>query len=598
MLTEIASIKKDSYKDASPLDTVNKIKSILEKYNIETEEQWFESGVPYCYSVKVDVKGTSFFSSGKGLTRDFALASGYGELIERLQIGYLGNLESQKSGDYSEDYFVNVSVPANELLKENIDWYNLYHERLNFFTGEKIDPENILMQYADTDGNIPAIPFYCINKKKIQYLPSKLVKNVYTSNGCAAGNSPEEAIVQALSEIVERHHLTKLMFDDITPPDVPDEVLKKYKVAYSIILCLRDNGYKVIVKDCSFGKKFPVVSVCIIDRETGKYHTRFGASPIFEVALDRAFTESFQGINIRSIAKFIDFRFKGEGHFDMKNLLTELRFGRTEKLPGFFVGKPQYEYNENMGFKGETNKALLKECIDYFSDMGFDILIKDSSCLGFCTYQVIVPGYSECFSHRLSPNFNDLHYRNSSVRTLRNPSKVTFDEKLGFLMSLSRSNSGFVVESRLHLNLTSKESAYYMAATLAYVYYDLKKYDMVFKNINLMLESKIAENEEFLICLKRYVSLLINKYSNENIESLLYLFHKEESVNKLLSFVENNKNPFDEFTLHCDKKCKVSCPLYDKCCNKKVVELSELIFEKTKEMDFNNLIQTINDLLE
>lgn len=598
MFTQIGSIKTDCYKDASPLDTVDKIKSILKKYDIETEETWFESGVPCCYSVKIDVKGTTFFSSGKGLTKDFALASGYGELIERLQMGYLGKLESQKSGDYSEDYFVGETISAKELFQRDKAWYELYAERFNFFTGETIEPEEILKQYTDKDGNVLVSSFYCINKKSVEYLPSILLKNVYTSNGCAAGNTPEETIVQALSEIVERYHLTKMMFDDITLPDIPDEVLQSYPIVYSIISYLRENGYKVIVKDCSFEQKFPVVSICLIDKETGKYNTKFGANPVLEIALQRAFTECFQGISIRNIAKFIDFRFKDKSSFDTKSLVTELRYGRTEKLPGFFAGKSKYKYNNNMGFEGKNNKELLKECIDYFSDMGFDVLIKDNSCLGFCTYQIIVPGYSDCFCNRFSAKLNEFYYRNSTVRTVRNPSKTTLDERLGFLMGLSRSNHGFAFESRLHLDITAKEANYYMAATLAYVYYDLKKYDLVLKNINTMLESKVAENEELLICLKRYFSLLVNKYSSENIKELLYLLHKEESVTKLLSLVENNKNPFDEFTLHCDRNCTESCLLYNKCCNRRVVELSDLILQKTKEMDINDLITTIDALLK
>ena len=78
------------YKDSSPVQTVNRIKCILDDYGIETEEIWLETNVPYCYALSVVEKNTGFRVNGKGLTREFALASGYGEFMERLQLGFVG----------------------------------------------------------------------------------------------------------------------------------------------------------------------------------------------------------------------------------------------------------------------------------------------------------------------------------------------------------------------------------------------------------------------------------------------------------------------------------------------------------------------------
>ena len=594
----IENLTDSNFKDASPIDTIEKIKSILKSYNIQTEEIWGETGVPYCFSLRVSVKGTTFGTNGKGLTKEFALASGYGELMERLQLGYLGKLEMQKDGNYSANAPISERVSAEELFEKNKKWYELYSERLRIFTGEEIDPKKIIMRYSNYDGNVLAIPFYCINKKSREYLPTGLVGNIYTANGCAAGNSPEETIVQALSEIVERYNLTMLMFDDVTPPDIPEEVIKKYKVAYSIISFLRENDFKVIVKDCSFGEKFPVISICIIDTHTGKYHTHFAANPVFEIALERALTESFQGSNIREISKFVDFRFKTEGFFDIKNLISELTVGVSEKLPGFFVGKSKYQYNEKVGFSGENNKELLKECIEYFSAKGFDILIRDSSCLGFVTYQIIIPGYSEVFAHRFSEKNNDLQYKNKVMKTLRNPSLAGIDEKIGCFMGLAQGNKGFASETRLHAHLSPKEDMFFMAATLAYLNFEFKKYHEVLKNIKTMLSAKITQNEELLICINRYLSLLTNKYDSEKIKDILYFFHKKDSVDYLISCIEANKNPLDEFTLHCDLQCKEDCPLIGKCCNKRTNEIAEIIYQKMEELDFNKFVKTIEKITE
>ena len=87
-----------TFKDDSPLDTVKKIKGILKSYGIETEEKWMDSGVPYCYSLRVSVYGTVFGTNGKGVTKELALASGYGELMERLQLGRILKSDQQKDG--------------------------------------------------------------------------------------------------------------------------------------------------------------------------------------------------------------------------------------------------------------------------------------------------------------------------------------------------------------------------------------------------------------------------------------------------------------------------------------------------------------------
>ena len=238
-------------KDAKPIDTVNKIKTILKKNNIETEELWLETGVPYCFSLRVSVKDTTFGTNGKGLTKEFALASAYGELMERLQLGFIGTLELQKDTNGAIDEHVDDKISAKELYEKNKAWYDLFSSRLKHFTNEEIKSEQLLMQYADKEGFISATEYYCINKKTKEYLPTKLQKSIYTSNGCASGNTTEEAIVQAISEIVERHNETHIVLNNITPPDVPEDEIKKCETSYRIISFLRANDFKVTVKDCS-----------------------------------------------------------------------------------------------------------------------------------------------------------------------------------------------------------------------------------------------------------------------------------------------------------------------------------------------------------
>lgn len=148
------SLRDAEFKDEHPMRTVERVRNILSAYGIETEEVWLETGVPYCYGIRIQVAGTTFSVNGKGLTKAFALASGYGELMERLQLGYIGNLDIQKDSHHTLGDKNTVQVPAAELFAKNKDWYRKLSEILHQYTGVQELPEMIVGQYADDDGGI------------------------------------------------------------------------------------------------------------------------------------------------------------------------------------------------------------------------------------------------------------------------------------------------------------------------------------------------------------------------------------------------------------------------------------------------------------
>lgn len=377
------ALRDAEFKDEKPIKTVERIRQILEENGIETEERWMETGVPYCYAIRLKVAGTTFAVNGKGLTREFALASGYGELMERLQLGFIGSSDVQKDGEYSVGMSRSLRLPAQELLDRNRNWYETYSRQLGRYQQPPESGEAILRQYADGDGMVEVIAYHNMVTGTTEHLPAGLMKAVYSSNGCAAGNTMEEAIVQGISEIVERSHQLRVVEEALTLPDVPEEVLKKYAVAYGIITYVRSQGFRVSIKDCSLGTKFPVVCACIVDERTGKYHTHYGAYPVFEIALERSLTESFQGRNISAVAEFENFLHKTDDAKSPESLLSEMTRGATEKMPCFFVGKPSYAWHDDVGFTGKNNRELLRQCIAFFRDRGFDVLVRDGSSLGF-----------------------------------------------------------------------------------------------------------------------------------------------------------------------------------------------------------------------
>ena len=323
-------------KDAAPNDTVAYIKKILKENGIEPVEQWGASDVPYCHSLRIEINGMPIGANGKGVTREFALASGYGELMERLQLGTVWRNKLQTEGGATSCEAQSRRIPAEKLWEENSRWYELYAKKLQETTGTSMSGKELLQKYADSQGNVQATAFYNLTKQAVAYLPTSLCKMVYITSGGAAGNTMEEALVQAFSEIVERHNQLYAIQNSIALPEIPEEVLRSSSIAYEIVTFLRSKGYRVLVKDASLGTGFPVVCVCLIDTNTGRYHTHFGAFPDFDIALQRTLTESFQGRNIQNVARYENFFCNGELQ-DARYLLSELILGTSEKTPQFFL---------------------------------------------------------------------------------------------------------------------------------------------------------------------------------------------------------------------------------------------------------------------
>ena len=72
------------------------------------------------------------------------------------------------------------------------------------------------------------VPFFHLNSKSEVYMPQSIYMPIYGSNGMCAGNTREEALVQGLSEIIERVVQKKIFIDKISCPNIPDSEIQKY----------------------------------------------------------------------------------------------------------------------------------------------------------------------------------------------------------------------------------------------------------------------------------------------------------------------------------------------------------------------------------
>ena len=303
------------YKENNPINTINNIRQILYKLNLlPIETVWFHPQ-NNIYSVRLEnpIEKGKFGTNGKGRSFYYTLASAYGEFIERLQNGFIvgpSGLDRIFLKKIKETVGF-VYYPDEKILSQS-DFLKLPEEYLKDFFGDTKSElrEDFINSYFNRlrengqDGVI-SLPFYDVKNKKTIFLPYNLTFILSGSNGMASGNSYAEAIFQALCELIERFSARTVFFDRLTPPNVPDEYLKKFPDECKIISQLESHGYRVIIKDFSCGINLPAVGVILFNEKQNKYRLNIGSDTSFKIALSRALTEIFQGIENDSVMEDI-----------------------------------------------------------------------------------------------------------------------------------------------------------------------------------------------------------------------------------------------------------------------------------------------------
>ncbi len=393
------------FKEDQPLRTVARIRNALLSVGIFTIETWTNSEIAGCYSVRIELAGTHIGQNGKGVTRELALASGYAELMERIQSGYFyvgaqdASLMEERGFIYAPDEkeftigeyekaFGNVLKPlANRMQKisgECTVTDILHHCQY----GEKLNKQQ----------DFSALLFTGISNGTKVYFPVPVLLDIYATNGTCAGNVTREAVVQGLSEIMERNHNLQVLLNGITPPTIPDDYLKQFP-AYSMVREIRQmEDCELIIKDCSLGTDFPVIASVLISKKSHKYIVKFGAHPVFEIALERTLTEMFQGRNMQEAVNTSS----------AVNTLKEVRgYDNIHNVLKNASGKYAYCFfdeiadREFVPFSDRTemdNGELFEYCVGLFEGWGYEIYIRDCSFLGFPSYQILVPGFSEIYA--------------------------------------------------------------------------------------------------------------------------------------------------------------------------------------------------------
>ncbi|NUU65255.1 YcaO-like family protein [Enterobacteriaceae bacterium BIT-l23] len=386
-------------KDAALEDSIAGFQKKLADLGFNIEEASWLNPVPNVWSVHIrDKECPLCFSNGKGATEKAALASALGEYFERLSTNYffadfwLG--ESQANAPFvhypNEKWF---PIPADDSLPEGI-----LDPRLHDF----YDPDRALtgsqlvdLQTGNTQRGVCALPFVRQSDNQTVYIPMNIIGNLYVSNGMSAGNTANEARVQGLSEVFERHIKNRIIAESISLPEIPGEVLARYPAVVAAIEKLEAEGFPIFAYDGSLGGKYPVICVVLFNPENGTCFASFGAHPDFGVALERTVTELLQGRSLKDLDVFTPPTFDDEEVAEHANL--ETHFIDSSGLISWDMFKQDADYPfVDWNFSGTTAEEFAA-LMAIFNAEDKEVYIADYEHLGVYACRILVPGMSDIY---------------------------------------------------------------------------------------------------------------------------------------------------------------------------------------------------------
>lgn len=375
-------------KNAPLKESIENMKAVLADVGCKTTFCTEKHPLEHCFSVNLaSVEAPShIYSNGKGVLSDASMASALGEYIERLQ---------------TNNFFVDFHLPGRKYYPDEVA-FEFGGAYLNDELRAVYDPngefeERDLVDYnSDYENRIVALPFEKWTTGETVYIPLNILSNLYVSNGLATGNTPQEAQVQALSEIFERYAKIEIIKNGYALPAYPDEVIRSFKRVYSDVLALRKLGYIIEVLDASLGGEFPVTAISLINPEDSSLFVSFGAHPILEVSLERTMTELMQGRELENLDVFETPTFDMSFVADSSNIESHFIDSNGKLGFGFLSSKKSFEYTP-WKYQGKGRKAELHYLISILDAMGKEMYLREYNYLEFYSCQMIVPGVSEVY---------------------------------------------------------------------------------------------------------------------------------------------------------------------------------------------------------
>lgn len=357
----------------SPQETITRVLDRLQKTGIDVLSKTLriDKGrldipvyISLCGTEAVRTIGTKK-QMGKGCTPEQAEASALMELVERYSF-----FSFIKQGLFLE-------APYCALQEEVLDFQYI---PLSVYDPDPFDKKNrncfeelplkwtwALDLTHDKDILIPIDWFYLIHEY----------------NGPAAGNSLEEAILQGLCEVIERHVSSIITHQKLKTPTIDPESIKD-SAGRDLLNKFQWNGIKVYLKDFSLDTGIPTVGALVYDPSTFPDSSEIvftaGTTTSPEKSVIRALTE------IAQLAG--DFKHKTTYRPTLPKF-TQLEDASYITDPSDLVDLSTLPNVSDINFYQE-----IKFCVAALSQIGLDVFVVDMTHprIGIPVVYIIIPG--------------------------------------------------------------------------------------------------------------------------------------------------------------------------------------------------------------
>ena len=288
-----------------PSNTIGKIKDGFRKLHLNVEYSPFRVS-DNIYWGQIWIDSIRIVCNGKGITPELAEASAYAELAERFSAGLfypvfeervrfnipaLYNKETTRFLNYEwlPGY---VNAHQDELGDSTLTIEDLLANESHLTDTDIEDIKNSRMARHWVDG-------FSILREETVKVPVNFVTYIHASNGMAAGNTMEEAMIQASCEIFERHAQIQIIKPEKTVPSIDLDSVDNV-VIKDMIKFYQGKNVDVIIKDFSLGGVLPCIGVLFINHNLSPDRLEHrilipGVSFNMDEGLTRCFTESMQG---------------------------------------------------------------------------------------------------------------------------------------------------------------------------------------------------------------------------------------------------------------------------------------------------------------
>lgn len=324
-----------------------------------------------------DFGDETFNNHGKGATKNQSKASAIMEYTERFS---WINFDYKNSPCYKKISFTE--------LRKNHDIDNI---EKSFYIAYSHKKEKLGKLVKDIP--LDWIHAYSLTKNKLTYYPVNWNNNYVSSNGLAAGNIKEEAILQGICEVIERHNVSNLV-ENLS--NISTELIDINSLDSNIIKNLaeafKENNIDIYLINATYDLKIPTIMALCIDKKPALEIVRlgfgYGCHTDPQKAIIRALAEYYQlreGVLKEKERIHPDFKFqKGQWQFNL-NIDTDKILNKSKVI----------SYKELPDLSNNDIKDEILNLVELLAKKDFEVIIanKTHPKLNIPVYRIFVPGF-------------------------------------------------------------------------------------------------------------------------------------------------------------------------------------------------------------